>query len=1211
MLGREINVPRKKTQKYLPGGQAGFADYRDALEALGIGYTLQAKDGGIGTVKRYANMTQAGFYREGLSQDEALAGVMGLAEAQGFTLLGGITDINKAIAGGFDHSKNQLSLKEFQEEVREGQKDIVRLADALTGAIQLGTGFSKSIDAQALSLKILSEEFESTAKETGLFNNEIQALVTQVKNGSIGFEEAIIKLNEFRAAAGKAPLELKDFALDTDKLRIDFVKMEIAADETAAKFLGMVDNILSVNSEINRLGKELEQVNKELDKAPERVAKELKRVNRDLGKVNKSLAKEPERVAKALKEVTEEITKSIERVGKDIERVGKEIENVTKEIKRTDAEIRSLERGDASTQFKAASDLRLAQFRQQIDPLGPAERIAARLEEVTRGLIAEIQQILRLNDINANIPGLERGPFGQGSRNPYWESGLREESDRLRKQGPAKDLPYDPAKAAGWKFDKEGRARFVESGADFVWYHDPKSEKPDRYFLHGQEVDEETAQKLASRPPAAGAFTPKSTQGLVDKFTPEVLGELSLEDLQTLQGKVLELQQTIIQDFQDRLEIGLTEIAEGLEEKAKKLQETTEEQLETLNKQYNVSQAMGQLGDQLKNTLNQMTASPASPLSQSLRFDFTGRQIRGIRTQLESASGEDRVKLLNELSQALLSRQSQTPFQRGSDRYEDVWNEIYTELEQIRDEALAEGEKAKNIQEEIKELNKQANLEMEKLRKQAEFEGEKLRKQLANEMMVHLSALEKLQKGIHDSITKATIEELEDRKKELEDRKVELEDQKKILEEQLAELKAGTSALHEQKTQLEELQRELQAGTSVLHEQKEQLEEQKKLLEEQKKALEDGTSALHEQKKLLEDQRDALFTLRDRLIDSAADLLNVTKDEVVAILKVIAEGRGLPTPDFKPTPTGPTAADERALPKAGPKPEGVTPGYAWVRGRNAQGEYVWRETPIEGIETHYPDVDFSASLDKAGEKPTRSPRRGHQWVLAIGSEGEGYQWIQVPTSDVEGINLYGSPSEDGPGDKKPPGGKYGAESGIYQKSAYLAAGGPAVENLPETFGWHEFWKHFAAQYTGKSSKYWDQMHDAWLRLDPKNYDKRDFAPFPQPGADRPDVEAATGFHGVVDKPTLFMVGEGNHPEEVHIEPIRSRRSMYGTPIEVSLHNTNDVQINVPPGVDIDEKKLAEEMDNIAVSAQMREVRHGRIRQEFIRLARQAQKQVGV
>ena len=127
------------------------------------------------------------------------------------------------------------------------------------------------------------------------------------------------------------------------------------------------------------------------------------------------------------------------------------------------------------------------------------------------------------------------------------------------------------------------------------------------------------------------------------------------------------------------------------------------------------------------------------------------------------------------------------------------------------------------------------------------------------------------------------------------------------------------------------------------------------------------------------------------------------------------------------------------------------------------------------------------------------------------------------------------------------------------------------------------------------------MYAAWRIMDPDS--KRI--------SDQPDVKAATGFHGVVDKPTLFMVGEGNHPEEVHIEPIRPHRSMYETPIQVSLHNTNDVQINVPPGVDIDEKKLAEEMDNIAVSAQMREIRHGRVRQEFIRLARQAQKQVGV
>ena len=90
--------------------------------------------------------------------------------------------------------------------MREGQKDIVRLADALTGAIQLGTGFSKAIDAQALSLKILSEEFEATAKETDFFNDEVEALVKQIKEGTIGFEEAIIKLNEFRTCGRQSPL---------------------------------------------------------------------------------------------------------------------------------------------------------------------------------------------------------------------------------------------------------------------------------------------------------------------------------------------------------------------------------------------------------------------------------------------------------------------------------------------------------------------------------------------------------------------------------------------------------------------------------------------------------------------------------------------------------------------------------------------------------------------------------------------------------------------------------------------------------------------------------------------------------------------------------------------------------------------------------------------------------------------------------------------
>lgn len=259
-----IDVPRKNTQDFFPAAEQDFGSVRSSLSTLGVGFGLDGKEGGIGTIKRFANEAMAAFEQAGLTIEEAKAKVLDLARAMGFDLTSALRDINKALEGGFKDKKNQLSLKEYNEEVKEGQKNITTYGSLLKGTFDVVSGFSDEVDSAALANKLLADRFEEVATASGDFSDEIKMVAKQVRDGNIPLEEAINKLNTYRELQGKTTLELKDFEVSTDKVRVEFVRLGIAVDETSAKALGIIDSINQITDTIKQLEDQIKAARKAL-----------------------------------------------------------------------------------------------------------------------------------------------------------------------------------------------------------------------------------------------------------------------------------------------------------------------------------------------------------------------------------------------------------------------------------------------------------------------------------------------------------------------------------------------------------------------------------------------------------------------------------------------------------------------------------------------------------------------------------------------------------------------------------------------------------------------------------------------------------------------------------------------------------------------------------------------------------------------------------
>ena len=259
-----FNIPRKNIDDFLPEGEKNFGEFRPAFGALAADFTLQQKKGGIGTLKRFANLAIGGFQEAGLTDEEAKRKILELAETVGFNLTKAFSDLNKALEGGFKDKNNRLTLAEYNEEVKEGQKNITTYGALLKGTFEILTGFSDKVDEAALANNLLADRFREVAEANGDYNEEIQALAKNVREGVIPLEEAINKLNAFRESQGKSKLELRDFEVSLEKTRLEFVRLGIAVDDTSEKALGFVDQIFAVDDALKQVGEQIRAVDRQL-----------------------------------------------------------------------------------------------------------------------------------------------------------------------------------------------------------------------------------------------------------------------------------------------------------------------------------------------------------------------------------------------------------------------------------------------------------------------------------------------------------------------------------------------------------------------------------------------------------------------------------------------------------------------------------------------------------------------------------------------------------------------------------------------------------------------------------------------------------------------------------------------------------------------------------------------------------------------------------
>ena len=158
-----------------------------------------------GTMKRFGNNLQVGLQQSNATMDEAREKVLQLSDNMKFDLLGSLKLLDKFI--------EERPLKEYFEEVRENQTELIQVDDLLKGIIQLETGFNTMIDAGALANRYIAEAFETTAEKAGGAEEAVSRFSQQIKDG-LSLEDALM---QFREETGIV-IPIKDIVLDKEKI---------------------------------------------------------------------------------------------------------------------------------------------------------------------------------------------------------------------------------------------------------------------------------------------------------------------------------------------------------------------------------------------------------------------------------------------------------------------------------------------------------------------------------------------------------------------------------------------------------------------------------------------------------------------------------------------------------------------------------------------------------------------------------------------------------------------------------------------------------------------------------------------------------------------------------------------------------------------------------------------------------------------------------
>jgi chromosome segregation ATPase len=785
-----INVPLTNIGEFLPRAKVNYADVRGGLEALGTTYALQAPEGGIGTIKRFANLAQSAFEEAGLSIEQAQQKVLELAHAMGFDLHKALTDINTALEGGFKDEENRLSLKEYLEEVREGQEDIVTLNKVLKGAFDVLTGFSDRVDTAAVANKLLAEEFERTAEETGFYTDEVMRLAESIKAGAIPIEEAILKLNELRQAQGLAALSLEDFQISEQAVVREFVKLGVAIDETSAKALSLV-GVLD----------QLDQQLKALDEA-------IKQVDRDIRNL------EIERLRQAFT-FTQAIASargltpqgSLDLLRQERERV----------LLPTIGHILGQ---DVSGLLPTTT----IPFTFVPPPVIPGPSGGLSVADIALGLRA--------------VPGVSQ-PLTTTDVTPLRDYLLGTTGGHIgTRAGILGDLDLEQLQSLSASIDQLGQNLIAQ-------FNTQLEAETQRITAHYNQLITE----VTTRAEAAAAALREAAEAAAETARQQAEAEAEAARQQA---------EAQIEAHQARIE--------ALQEEARQAQEAARTRLEALQKELQIAQAFQQLGDSLQQQIQALLASPAAPLSPPEQLAYFQRQAEALRQRAATVTGLDRVQVLGELQAVLQQMLQVSPFQRPSADFADLFADILRELEQLRDQALAEGARAETVEQEILAVGQQIEADLQRIEDEIKAEQEAIER-VQEELSRTLEAISARLEAELEAISTGLTGDLEALNRQTQEQVQYLQ---RLADE---ELKAVRDAL---------------AG---------ELEKQLTVLAEIQDAIAVRQIALlEEQKQQLEQDRQRLLDHYDDVEKKFADLLGITRDEVAVYLKQIRDALATATP---------------------------------------------------------------------------------------------------------------------------------------------------------------------------------------------------------------------------------------------------------------------------------------------------------------------------
>ena len=132
-------------------------------------------------------------------------------------------------------------------------------------------------------------------------------------------------------------------------------------------------------------------------------------------------------------------------------------------------------------------------------------------------------------------------------------------------------------------------------------------------------------------------------------------------------------------------------------------------QIDGLNESIKLAGAFKSLAQQAAQAITQMSQSGANPLSVQGRLGMAGDSVQALLSQFRGSSGQGRIDSANQLMQQLQGRMALggEAFQRPSDAYQKIYNEVISTYAEIRDSALSESQQALAVQQQIADLTQQ------------------------------------------------------------------------------------------------------------------------------------------------------------------------------------------------------------------------------------------------------------------------------------------------------------------------------------------------------------------------------------------------------------------------------------------------------------------------------------------------------------------------